>query len=597
MGYLREVELDEPFQPFTALREYFGFVPKLWRAQTLLPRLIEAEAALASAILFEQRTLSQVLKERILLALAALHRNAHCIAAHYQMLRVFGVPESELDQITSGDPHVDLSAQESALLNFAVRLGVRGPSITGQDVAQVLSLGWSEESVLEAILVTGWGNFRCTLSTGVGAEPDFAPPQSWLDQPGRGQEAQGPSPVEEQWGPHLCLVQPGQQDPPPFAFFRETFGFIPNLFRAQVSLADVLGAEAAALGAVLLPEDALTRIQKERILLAVSAANQNTYCISLHSEMLSLLGIPLEDSYQVATDHRLSSLADADHALLDFALKVAEEPTAFSQQDVNALRQHGFNDEQVLDAVATTALTNLLNTVQMGLGAAPDFAPQRSYRRAPENKAHLSPARGRPTGEGQTVDPDSKLVGRAQRGDLDAFEALVQLHSKRAYRTLVGILGDVEEARDAMQDTFLKAFQHLANFQGRSKFGTWLLSIASNTGLQRLRERRPVESLDDGPEGDEGFRPRQIRAWTNDPEQVYSQAERRALVETSVMGLPAKYRVVVLLRDFEQLSTEEAAAALGIGVPALKSRLLRGRLLLREALAPHFAKDTEGVRA
>jgi RNA polymerase sigma-70 factor (ECF subfamily) len=187
-------------------------------------------------------------------------------------------------------------------------------------------------------------------------------------------------------------------------------------------------------------------------------------------------------------------------------------------------------------------------------------------------------------------------VQKAQAGDLEAFEVLVGRHGKRVYRTLVGLLGSSEEARDAMQDTFLKVFQHLAGFQGRSKFSTWLISIAGNTGLQRLRERRPMESLDDdGREGDEGFRPRQVRAWTDDPEQLYSQAEVRSLVENCLKKLPAKYRVVVLLRDFEQLSAEDAAAALGLGVPALKSRLLRGRLMLRGAGAP-FCEEAIGGR-
>jgi RNA polymerase sigma-70 factor (ECF subfamily) len=134
----------------------------------------------------------------------------------------------------------------------------------------------------------------------------------------------------------------------------------------------------------------------------------------------------------------------------------------------------------------------------------------------------------------------------------------------------------------------LKAFEHLSRFEGRSKFSTWLLSIATNTGLERLRRRRPMESLDEPSSDDEGFRPRQVRAWTDDPEQLYSQAELRALIEHGVMALPVKYRVVVMLRDIEHLSAEEAATALGLGIPAIKSRLLRGRLMLREALAPHF---------
>jgi RNA polymerase sigma-70 factor (ECF subfamily) len=175
-----------------------------------------------------------------------------------------------------------------------------------------------------------------------------------------------------------------------------------------------------------------------------------------------------------------------------------------------------------------------------------------------------------------------------QGGDLNAFEELMNRHSQRVYRTLVGILGNPDEARDAMQDTFLKVFQHLAGFEGRSKFSTWLVSVASNTAIQRLRERKPMESLDESAPDEEGFRPRQVQAWTDDPEQLYSQAEMRSLIENGVMKLPVKYRVVLMLRDIEQLPIEEAASALGLGIPAIKARLLRGRLMLREALAPHF---------
>jgi RNA polymerase sigma-70 factor (ECF subfamily) len=148
-----------------------------------------------------------------------------------------------------------------------------------------------------------------------------------------------------------------------------------------------------------------------------------------------------------------------------------------------------------------------------------------------------------------------------------------------------------------MQDTFLKAFQHLGSFQGRSKFSTWLVSIASNTGVQLLRERKRVQPLDDDFYTDDGFRPQQIRAWSDDPEQSYSKTEVRALVEDHVMKLPAKYRVVLMLRDIEQLSIEETAAALGLGIPALKSRHLRGRMMLREALTPHFAATAKGGAA
>jgi RNA polymerase sigma-70 factor (ECF subfamily) len=243
-----------------------------------------------------------------------------------------------------------------------------------------------------------------------------------------------------------------------------------------------------------------------------------------------------------------------------------------------------------------TSLTNFINTLQMGLGASPDFAPRRVFRRDLSKIAHLSSPDRRPSLGERPIDPDAGLVAKVRNGDLDVFEELINRHSRRVYRTLVGILGNDDEARDAMQDTFLKAFQHLGEFQQRSKFSTWLVSIASNTGLQRLRDRKHVESLDeDGSVSEEGFRPREVRAWIDDPEELCSKAEIRALVENSVMKLPAKYRVVVVLRDLEQLSIEETAEALGLGIPALKARHMRGRLMVREALSPHFTGGTRGV--
>jgi len=154
---------------------------------------------------------------------------------------------------------------------------------------------------------------------------------------------------------------------------------------------------------------------------------------------------------------------------------------------------------------------------------------------------------------------------------------------------LAGLLGNLDDARDLTQDVFLKAFENIRRFQRRSKFSTWLTSIAINTGTELLRQRRPSESLDQGEDGEE-FRPRQIQSWADDPEQALAASQRTQLVREGVLRLPEKYRVVVLLRDINQLSTEEAAAALGLSVPALKARLLRGRLMLRESLAPHFIR-------
>lgn len=192
---------------------------------------------------------------------------------------------------------------------------------------------------------------------------------------------------------------------------------------------------------------------------------------------------------------------------------------------------------------------------------------------------------------------DGALVERARTGDRDAFESLVRRHHRRIYRTLLGLTGNKEDAEDLTQMTFLKAYEHLGNFEGAAKFSTWLTRIAINEGLQRLRGRKPMESLDDaGEDEDDEFRPRQIRAWTESPEQALSRSEIRTVVEQELMRLPEKYRLVVMLRDLEELSTEQTAQALGLGTAVVKTRLLRGRLMLRERLAPRFSVTGEAAR-
>lgn len=327
--------------------------------------------------------------------------------------------------------------------------------------------------------------------------------------------------------------------------------------------------------AALMAEDHLPRAAKERMLLAVSESGRNAYGAALHGQMLGLLD---------------AGTAQPDEPLVEFARKLAESPQETGAQDIEDLQRAGFTEAQIIETVVAAAFGRFLNTLQAGIGAAPDFAPRplpapQPRPAPPEKKVHPPGAEPRPMVE---PDPDASLVDQARRGDMQAFETLVERHSQRVYRTLAALLGNQEEARDAMQDTFLKAYQNLALFEGRSKFSTWLVSIASNAALQMLRERRPLESIDDNGSGGEEFRPRQIRTWDDDPEQQYSKSEMRELLERHILRLPVKYRVVVMLRDLQQMPTEEAAAALGLGVPALKARLVRGRLMLRETLAPHF---------
>jgi len=197
-------------------------------------------------------------------------------------------------------------------------------------------------------------------------------------------------------------------------------------------------------------------------------------------------------------------------------------------------------------------------------------------------------------------DPDAPLVARAKDGDVAAFETLVESHGRRVYRMILGIAGNEADTEDGVQNTFLKAYQKIGEFQGHSKFSSWLLRIAMNEGLEVLRRRRSKfnKNLDEWDAADEEtFHPRSVRPWDENPEQRYSQAEVRALVEQEIMKLPAKYRVVVMLRDLDQLNTEEAANALGLNVATLKTRLLRGRLMLREALAPHFRQGSQAKAA
>ena len=594
MHALGGIELGpSSFPPFAVFRETFGFVPNLFCAQSLLPRALEAEAALTVSVLAGEQALSRVRKERILLAVSAANRNTYCVTAHYQNLFLLGVPETQLAQIIADYRQADLSPADRALLDFSVKLGA-SPSIAQHDIAGIRANGWNDQSILEAVLITAWTRFLCTLACGLGVEPDFEPIEipaaTTIPWSGAGK----PAPAVDR-RPYMRAVERTPDEFAPFCYLREELGFVPDIFRAQTLRPDVVEAEVGAIRMVLLSEDVLTRRQKEYIQLVVSAANRNSYWVDLHCEILRAMGVSLEDADQIAADHRQAQLPDADKSLLDLALKLALAPCEFQRADLEPFRHGGFTEEQILEAVVTTSFATFFNTLQVGLGAKPDFPPRPVPQSISSKTVHLLDANLRPTGQGPLVDPDAESVARVQGGDLDAFEDLMNRHSRRIYRTLVGILGDPEEARDAMQDAFFKAFRHLGDFQGRSKFSTWLVSIASNTGLQLLRERKRLQSLDDDRfESEEGFRPKELRSWADDPEQLYSKAEIQELVEDTVMKLPAKYRVVLVLRDIEQLPAEEAAAALGLGIPALKARLLRGRLMVREALSPRFANVVKG---
>jgi RNA polymerase sigma-70 factor (ECF subfamily) len=358
---------------------------------------------------------------------------------------------------------------------------------------------------------------------------------------------------------------------------------------------DILAAEVELASLILLPQDILTRSQKETILLAVSAANLNSYCVAIHSNLLRGLGMSSDEGDQIALDHHRSSLPDADKALLDFAVKLGSNFSDFSLDDVTRLRAAGFTDSQILECEVVTALNNFANVLQTGLGIEHDFEPPPAFE---QKKANLSNAFNRPIRVGPSIspatapveDPDAELAAQARAGSLEAFEELIRRHSRLVYRALAAILGSQDHAQDAMQDVLLSAYEHIAGFQARSKFSTWLVSIARNKAIEYLRKQKNEISLDEAPFGEDlDFRPRELRDWMDDPEQAYSRLEIQQLIEKGIMALPANYRTVVMLRDVEHLPIEETSRQLGLSVPTVKVRLLRGRLMLREWLAPHFA--------
>src|SRR5215470_7020997 len=197
------------------------------------------------------------------------------------------------------------------------------------------------------------------------------------------------------------------------------------------------------------------------------------------------------------------------------------------------------------------------------------------------------------------VSEELKLVQAAKKGDDSAFEELVRRYDRNVFRIAQHITQNREDAEDVVQEAFLKAYGNLARFQEQSKFYTWLVRIAVNEALMRLRKRRTgtgrTVSIDEDIETEDDAIPREIADWSPNPEQMYSQAELKDILSRNIQGLPASFRTVFVLRDVEGLSTEETAEALQLSVPAVKSRLLRARLQLRERLNRYFKKKKDGA--
>jgi RNA polymerase sigma-70 factor, ECF subfamily len=192
--------------------------------------------------------------------------------------------------------------------------------------------------------------------------------------------------------------------------------------------------------------------------------------------------------------------------------------------------------------------------------------------------------------ETRTDTAQDALVAALKRHEPEALAQAFQLHADRLYRLAVSILNDEVQADGVVQDTFLKLIQHIDRFEERSSLGTWLYRIATNEALGRLRRAKPQVDFaeDDG----DMTTPTCFVDWQNVPEAQFADQEAAAVVQRAVEALSPALRAVFTLRDVDELSTGQTADILGISESAVKVRLHRARLALREHLAIYFAEQS-----
>jgi RNA polymerase sigma-70 factor (ECF subfamily) len=179
----------------------------------------------------------------------------------------------------------------------------------------------------------------------------------------------------------------------------------------------------------------------------------------------------------------------------------------------------------------------------------------------------------------QATPTDEEIVARVCAGEQELFELLMRRHNERVYRTARAILRNDGEAEDVMQDAYVRAYEHLHEFEGRARFSTWLTRIAVHEALARVRRGKRFDSLDSHTE-----QPSMSNSADSSPEQLTSDVEMRALLEAAVSDLPDDLRTVFVLRAVEGMSGAEVGECLGIAEETVKTRLFRARGRLRERL-------------
>ena len=186
---------------------------------------------------------------------------------------------------------------------------------------------------------------------------------------------------------------------------------------------------------------------------------------------------------------------------------------------------------------------------------------------------------------------EAALIARIQAGDKAACGQCIETHSPAIYRLGLRLTGNEAEAEDIMQETFMSAFKAIDSFEGRSSLGTWLYRIAYNAALMRMRRPNPdMVSVEETLSYEtQAIVPKQLFDWCCLPEEDFENDEVRAELEEAIHELPESLKVVFVMREFEGLSTAETAVALELSESAVKVRLHRARLWLRERLTPYFA--------
>jgi RNA polymerase sigma-70 factor (ECF subfamily) len=183
------------------------------------------------------------------------------------------------------------------------------------------------------------------------------------------------------------------------------------------------------------------------------------------------------------------------------------------------------------------------------------------------------------------ADEERRLIGAAQRGEVESFNALVRLYEGRVYNLCYRMLGDADSAADAAQDAFLSAFRNLRSFRGGS-VRSWLLRIATNTcyDVLRARKRRPTTSLDTDTDGEDDGSPLQIADTAESPDEFALRRELAVAIQRGLADLPEEQRLILILSDIQGLAYEEIAEVTGANLGTVKSRLSRGRARLRDIL-------------